>query len=120
MSNKTSNSAKYANAIKISEQRQLKALTRKRRSVFAGFGLFGIVGWSIVVPTLGGVALGRWLDQRYPTTFSFTITLLITGISIGCLGAYHWLSKEHSEMHQSQNANVEATAKKSTSNSSIP
>ena len=28
--------------------------------------MMGLVGWSVVVPTLLGAALGIWLDHRHP------------------------------------------------------
>jgi ATP synthase protein I len=81
-------------------QRKLKALHNDKRSVWSGLGLFGIVGWSIAVPTLLGVALGIWLDKKYTESFSWTLTCLVLGLFAGCLIAWHWITKEHKEMNQ--------------------
>jgi len=81
-------------------QRKLKALHNDKRSVWFGLGMMGIVGWTIVVPTLLGATLGMWLDKNYPESFSWTLTLLILGLLAGCLISWHWLSKEHKEMNQ--------------------
>jgi ATP synthase protein I len=56
--------------------------------------MFGIVGWSVAIPTLLGVALGVWLDIVLPTPFSWTLTLLFTGIVAGCLNAWYWVKRE--------------------------
>ena len=82
------------------ERRKLKALKDNKRSVWFGLGMMGIVGWSVVVPTLLGAGLGIWLDKKYPESISWTLTCLIVGLLAGCLVAWHWVSKEHKEMNQ--------------------
>ena len=81
-------------------QRKLKALNSDKKNVWFGLGMMGIVGWTIVVPTLLGAALGVWLDKKYPESFSWTLTALILGLLAGCLIAWHWVSKEHNEINQ--------------------
>jgi ATP synthase protein I len=81
-------------------QRKLKALHNDNKSVWFGLGMMGIVGWTITIPTLLGAALGMWLDKEHPNTFSWTLTLLIIGLLVGCLISWHWILKEHKEMNQ--------------------
>lgn len=69
--------------------------------------MMGMVGWSVVVPTLLGAALGFWLDQKYPQTFSWTLTLLITGLFSGGIIAWYWVDKEDKEMHNYKDENDE-------------
>ncbi|MHB8859348.1 MAG: AtpZ/AtpI family protein [Thermoleophilia bacterium] len=57
------------------------------------FGRYNLTGWSIVLPTLGGIALGYWLDQNHPSSFSWTITLMVAGLTLGCLNAWYWISR---------------------------
>lgn len=66
--------------------------------VWPGLSVMGLIGWSIVVPTLFGAALGRWLDSRYPMTFSWTLTSIILGLGLGCWNAWHWVVKTGHEM----------------------
>jgi ATP synthase protein I len=82
------------------EQRKLNALHNDKRSVWFGLGMMGIVGWTIVVPTLLGAASGVWLDKKYPESFSWTLTGLILGLLAGCLIAWRWVIKEHKEINQ--------------------
>ncbi len=83
------------------EKRRLQA-QREKKSVWSGLGLFGMVGWSVAVPTLLGAALGVWLDKKYTVNFSWTLSLLITGLMIGCLIAWNWIQKENKEIHKKQ------------------
>jgi ATP synthase protein I len=80
------------------ETRKLKAQRRVTQTVWSGLGMMGLVGWSVAVPTLLGAALGIWVDKHYPGIHSWTLTLLIIGLFIGCLNAWHWVAKEDREM----------------------
>jgi len=81
-------------------RRKLLAQREEHRSVWSGLGMFGLIGWSIVVPTLAGAALGVWLDRHYPQPFSWTLSLLILGLLVGCLLAWQWVEKEHKDINQ--------------------
>lgn len=81
------------------EERKLQA-QREKKSVWAGLGLFGMIGWSIVVPTILGAALGMWLDKNYKNDFSWTLSLLVAGLMLGCLIAWNWVQKENKEIHK--------------------
>ncbi|RJR54816.1 MAG: ATPase F0F1 [Desulfobacteraceae bacterium] len=78
------------------ESRKLKARGRKR-GVWFGLGMFGLVGWAVAIPTLLGVILGLWLDRRWPASFSWTLTLLFVGVILGCLNAWFWVKREMRE-----------------------
>jgi ATP synthase protein I len=82
--------------------RKLKARRNSAQDVWFGLGMMGLIGWSVVVPTLLGAALGIWLDHRHPGNHSWTLTLLIAGLAIGCLNAWHWVDKEDKEMREEQ------------------
>ena len=82
------------------EQQMLKAQKEKKRSAWLGLGVFGMVGWSVVVPTLAGALIGNWLDKAQPQSFSWTLALLVAGLMFGCFIAWRWVDKEHKDMHQ--------------------
>lgn len=63
-------------------------------SPLRGIGTFGMIGWSIAVPSVGGVFLGLWLDRVAPQAFSWTIALLLGGVVLGALIAWSWIGKE--------------------------
>jgi ATP synthase protein I len=82
--------------------RKLKAQRNPAQGVWFGLGMMGLVGWSVTIPTLLGAALGIWLDGRYPSRHSWTLTLLIAGLAIGCFNAWHWVAKEDREIREEQ------------------
>lgn len=79
--------------IKSDAQKKLKA-QKKGKEILFGLGTFGIIGWSIAVPMLLGVALGSYLDKKFEPYFSWTLTLLFAGVIIGCINAWHWINKK--------------------------
>ena len=94
------NEESFSREIAGKAARKLNARRNPARGVWFGLGMMGLVGWSVVVPTLLGAALGIWLDKRHPGQLSWTLTLLIAGLVIGCLNAWHWVSKEDKEMRE--------------------
>jgi ATP synthase protein I len=76
------------------ENRKLKARRERDRSVWFGLGMFGMVGWSVAIPTLIGIALGIWIDTTWQGPYSWTLMLLFVGVVIGCLNAWYWVKRE--------------------------
>ncbi|GGX61867.1 AtpZ/AtpI family protein [Saccharospirillum salsuginis] len=76
-------------------RRKEKARRDKSHPVWFGLGMFGLVGWSVAVPTLLGVMLGLWMDRRWPGDVSWTLTLIIIGVALGCLNAWYWIKQEN-------------------------
>ena len=89
---------------KVGEQelRKLRAQKRAIQGVWFGLGMMGLIGWSVVVPTLVGAALGMWIDQHYPGEHSWTLALLIAGLCLGCANAWHWVANEDAAIHAEQ------------------
>jgi ATP synthase protein I len=82
--------------------RKLKAQQHVTQTVWSGLGMMGLVGWSVVVPTLLGAALGVWLDEHYPGSHSWTLMLLAIGLGLGCFNAWHWVAKEGREIREQE------------------
>ncbi len=74
----------FIEKIKRKEKRKLRAQRKKGQAIWFGLGLFGVIGWSVMVPTLIGIAVGIWADRRWPGNISFDFSL--------CRD-YSWLSK---------------------------
>lgn len=51
----------------------------------------GVLGWMIVVPTLLGVFLGRWIDHRLGSGIFWTGPLMMAGLALGCWSAWRWM-----------------------------
>jgi ATP synthase protein I len=80
--------------------RKLKAQRHSTPGVWSGLGMMGLIGWSVVVPTLLGAALGIWLDTHHPGKHPWTLALLMAGLAIGCLNAWLWIAKEDRAMRE--------------------
>jgi ATP synthase protein I len=98
MSEKPPATNSFAGQIGAKAQRKLKARGDNPQDVWLGLGMMGLIGWSVVVPTLLGAALGHWLDGHYPAGHSWTLALLVAGLVIGCANAWHWVANEEKAM----------------------
>jgi len=98
---KTSKDDAFAGLIGGKAARKLKA-RHSTQGVWFGLGMMGLIGWSVVVPTLLGAAIGLWLDKHYPGTHAWTLALLVAGLSIGCLNAWRWVANEEKAMRDEQ------------------
>lgn len=83
-----------AERIGAKEERKLRARQKGKHALWFGLGMFGMVGWSVAVPTVVGVAFGVWLDSRFPGRVSWTLTGLFVGVVVGGLVAWNWVKKE--------------------------
>jgi len=79
--------------------RKLKA-RKSTQGVWFGLGMMGLVGWSVVVPTLLGAALGSWLDHHHPGDHPWTLALLIAGLMVGCANAWYWVAQQEKAMRE--------------------
>jgi ATP synthase protein I len=83
--------------------RKLKSQRRGPTSVWFGLGMSGLVGWTVAIPTVVGAALGIWIDTRYPSSYSWALMLLLAGLVLGCLNAWHWVHSEYQEIQEDTN-----------------
>ena len=91
----------FAQQVGAKALRKLHA-SKGAQGVWAGLGTMGMVGWSVVVWTLLGAALGMWLDEAHPGKHPWTLALLVAGLCLGCLNAWHWIAKEHRAIQKEQ------------------
>lgn len=74
--------------------RRARAKREGRHGLGYGLGLFGLIGWSVSVPTVLGIATGVWIDRRFASPYSWTLMLLFVGVVVGCFNAWFWLRRE--------------------------
>ncbi len=74
--------------------RKLRARAAGSPNLWFGLGLFGIVGWTVALPSVLGAVLGVWIDRRWPSQHSWTLALLIAGLVLGCVTAWQWLQQQ--------------------------
>ena len=46
------------------------------------------LGWNMVVPIVGGVLLGRYLDDTFDKEFTWTLSLLLMGVAVAFNNLY--------------------------------
>ena len=61
----------FERRLEARQKRKLRALREGDRSVWFGFGMFGLVGWAVSVPAVALTILGVWLDSVRPAPFSW-------------------------------------------------
>lgn len=93
--------SEFSREIGVKAARKLKA-QRNDTGVWFGLGMMGLIGWSVVVPTLLGAALGIWLDDHHHGSHSWTLMLLIIGLVMGCFNAWYWVDKEERAMREQE------------------
>jgi len=93
---------KLSEVVGAREGRKVRARSTKDRSFWVGVRMFGLVGWSVAVPTLIGILLGLWLDRHWPGPFSWTLALLLAGVTLGCLTAWYWISVERKAIDEEE------------------
>ncbi len=98
-----SSESKFSREVGAQAARKLKARGRSDRVIWFGLGMSGLVGWTVALPTLVGAALGIWVDRRYPGPYSWTLMLMLTGLIVGCLNAWHWIDRERTQIQEDQN-----------------
>jgi ATP synthase protein I len=83
-----------ARHIGASEVHKLRARRGPAPGVWAGLGMMGLIGWSVTIPMLLCAALGIWLDHHHPGKHNWTLALILIGLAIGCLNAWHLVANE--------------------------
>ncbi|MBW1988623.1 MAG: AtpZ/AtpI family protein [Deltaproteobacteria bacterium] len=84
-----------AREVAVKQEKKERRREQGEESVWFGLGMLGLVGWSVAIPTVIGVAIGIWLDKKYPAVpISFTLTLLFVGVAAGCVNAWYWVQRE--------------------------
>ena len=83
-------------------ERKREARERGEQSVWFGFGMFGLVGWSVALPALIGLLLGLWIDNTFESGRSWTLVLLIAGMTVGCFNAWYWVQETMREARESE------------------
>lgn len=90
----------FRRTIRHKQLRKMRARRNKKDTFWYGVGMFGTIGWSVAIPTLIGVALGLWIDSRWPGRVSWTLTLLFVGLALGCVNAWYWVQRERQAIYR--------------------
>ncbi len=86
---------KMTQKIEKCAERKIAARKEGNRSPWFGMGFFGMIGWSVAIPTLLGTVIGVWVDKKWASNYSWTLMLMFLGLIIGCLTAWRWIREEN-------------------------
>lgn len=56
--------------------------------------MIGVLGWTVITPTLLGIFAGRWLDRRLHSGLLFTLGLFVAGLAAGCVLGWKWIERQ--------------------------
>ena len=98
--NEPTTGRKLVDQVGAKAARKLRARRDGAPGVWSGLGMMGLIGWSVVVPTVAGAALGIWLDAKHPGAHPWTLALLMAGLVLGCLNAWRWVAGQDRAMHE--------------------
>jgi ATP synthase protein I len=74
--------------VRIRQARRERWQREGERSMGQNLAMIGALGWAIVLPTLVGMFVGRWLDRHLDMGIFWTLGLLVAGLALGCTLAW--------------------------------
>ena len=75
-------------AVRTRQARRERWQREGERSMGQNLAMIGAIGWTIVLPTLAGIFVGRWLDRHFDMGIFWTLGLLVAGLALGCALAW--------------------------------
>jgi ATP synthase protein I len=85
---------KMHRAVDLREKRREQWEKEGERPLWKNLSMIGALGWLIVIPTLAGVLVGRWLDKIFGTGITFSGALIFLGVLIGSWLVWQRINKE--------------------------
>lgn len=81
-------------AVRTRRERMARWQREGERSIGQNLAMIGVLGWTIVTPTLIGIFAGRWLDREFGSGIFWTLGLLVAGLALGCTLAWKRIHHE--------------------------
>ena len=85
------NDDRTAQAARRAQDRDRAGEADPEPSLARRFGQIGVLGWIIVLPTLGGLFLGHRLDKALGSGITLAAALLMLGAALGLWLALRWM-----------------------------
>ena len=94
MTTQPENHERLGQAVRKRQERRELWQREGERSLGQNLAMIGALGWTIVVPTLLGIFVGRWLDRTFHSGIFWTLGLLVLGLAAGCTFAWRRMHSE--------------------------
>lgn len=78
---------------RLHRERRERWLREGDLSVGRRLAQIGVLGWIIVAPTLAGLFVGRWLDEKLASGIFWSAPLMMLGLCIGGWTAWKWMNE---------------------------
>ena len=85
---------KMVSAVRRREWERREWESKGERSIWRNLAMFGSLGWLVIIPTLIGLAVGRWLDNTFDTGITLTAAGIFLGVCAGGFLAWQRMNKE--------------------------
>jgi ATP synthase protein I len=85
---------KMLRAVRTREDRRRQWEKEGERPLWKNLSMIGALGWLIVIPTLIGVLLGRWLDKAFGSGVLFSGALIFLGVVLGSYLVWQKITRE--------------------------
>ncbi|SES83191.1 Putative F0F1-ATPase subunit Ca2+/Mg2+ transporter [Natronincola peptidivorans] len=70
------------------------ASNRKKGNVLENIALISYIGISMIIPIIGGVYIGRWVDNRFDTQPIFLFACIIIGVIVAFINLFKVATKD--------------------------
>ena len=90
----TNEDDRLAEAARRAAERRQEGEEDPEPSLGVRLGQIGILGWTIVIPTLIALVIGRWLDRAFESGVFFSAPFIMIGAAIGFWSAWKWMHRE--------------------------
>jgi ATP synthase protein I len=94
MTREPENHESLSGAVRTRRDRRARWRREGERSLGQNLATIGVLGWTIVTPTLIGIFVGRWLDGRLGSGIFWTLGLLVAGLALGCTLGWKWMYRQ--------------------------
>jgi ATP synthase protein I len=84
---------KFSDQIDKSARDLMKAKEEKK-SFLHYAQVLGVGGWLFVIPMVGGAYLGRYLDRKFESDISWTLTLTFAGMALGIYNVWYFFIRK--------------------------
>lgn len=81
-------------AVKAHRERRERWLRFGERSLGRNLAMVGVLGWTVMIPTLVGIFVGRWLDRTFDMGIFWTLGLMVLGLALGCFLGWRMMFRD--------------------------
>lgn len=85
--------SRMAEAARQAAERAQEGRDNPEPSIGQRLGQIGVLGWTVILPMLFGLFVGRWLDRKLETGIFFSAPLLMLGAVLGFWFAWKWMHR---------------------------